>query len=304
MIELNIYVIIFLIVATIFAELVDSSLGMMYGTLLSPILIAIGFSTTSVVPAILISQAVGGIVGTISHHKYKNADFHFNTKHTKIVLAVVISGLTATAIGVYAATNIPSWVLKSYIGVLVVFMGVLCIFPLYYTFKWWKIYLIGFVSSFNKSFSGGGFGPLTSTGKILAGVDAKVSVATTTYAEAPICIVGWILWYLSEGQTMVLWFPLVLIAGAIIGGAIGPYITSKINTKYLKIIVGVLAIISGLYVCWQVVSGFNQTFSDMLLSFISKNFWGWKFYATSWYDLFTQNLTKIFENLIKNVLGW
>ncbi len=139
MFELSIYIVMFLIALAFLAELIDSSLGMMYGTLLSPILIAIGFNPTSVIPAILISQAMGGIVGTISHHRYRNADFHFNTKHTKIVLSMVISGLTATAIGVYAATNIPSWILKSYIGILVVFMGTLCIFPLYYTFKWWKI---------------------------------------------------------------------------------------------------------------------------------------------------------------------
>jgi uncharacterized membrane protein YfcA len=276
----------------------------MYGTLLSPILIAIGFNPIAVVPAILISQAVGGVMGTIFHHKRKNADFRLNSKHFRIVLAVVLSGLLATAIGVYAASNIPSWLLKSYIGVLVIFMGVLCIFPLMYTFKWWKLYLIGFVSSFNKSFSGGGFGPITSAGKILAGVDAKVSVATTTYAEAPICMIGWILWYIAEGSTMVLWFPLVLIIGAAIGGAVGPYITSKINTKWLKIIVGVLAIISGLYICWQVVSGFNQTFSDMLLSFVSKNFWGWKFYATSWYDLFSQSLTKTIEDWLKSLMPW
>ena len=276
----------------------------MYGTLLSPILIAAGFSPLAVVPAILISQAAGGAMGTFFHHKRKNADFRFNSKHTKIALAVILSGLLATTIGVYAATNIPSWLLKSYIGVLVIFMGVLCIFPLYYSFKWWKIGLIGFVSAFNKSFSGGGFGPLTSTGKILAGVEAKVSIATTTYAEVPICIIGWILWYLTEGSAMVLWFPLVLIIGAAIGGAAGPYITRKINTKWLKIIIGVLAIISGLYVCWQVVTGFNQTFSDMLLSFISKNFWGWKFYATNWFDLFSQSLTKSIEDWVKSLIPW
>ena len=71
-------------------EIVDTSLGMMYGTLLSPIFIGYGFEPLVIIPAILISQAVGDISGTMSHQKFKNADFRGLTTDTKIVLAMVI----------------------------------------------------------------------------------------------------------------------------------------------------------------------------------------------------------------------
>ena len=56
-------------------ESIDSGIGMMYGTLLSPLLIIIGFSPTVVVPSILLSQAVGGFAATFHHNKFKNASF-------------------------------------------------------------------------------------------------------------------------------------------------------------------------------------------------------------------------------------
>ncbi len=42
----------------------DSFLGMMYGTVLSPLLILAGYNAKTVVPAILISQAAGGFVAS------------------------------------------------------------------------------------------------------------------------------------------------------------------------------------------------------------------------------------------------
>ena len=76
-------------------ELIDASLDMMYGTLLSPILIIMGFDARVVVPSILLSQALGGLMGTIRHNGYGHADFSGLTRDMKIVLAVVLPGLAA-----------------------------------------------------------------------------------------------------------------------------------------------------------------------------------------------------------------
>jgi uncharacterized protein len=228
-------------------ELIDSALGMMYGTILSPVLLLLGFSPQVVVPSVVFSQAIGGFIATIRHNKLKNSDFSGLTRDTKVVLAVVIPGLLACALGVYFALNIPSFWYNLYLGILVITMGFLCIRPIMYKFEWWKIYLVGIIASINKAMSGGGFGPVTSTGKILGGMDAKVSVATTTFAEVPICIASFIIWWILKGS--VDWYlPALLSVASAVGGLIGPYITFKFDTKWLKIIVGGLAIVSGLLV--------------------------------------------------------
>ena len=227
-------------------EIVDSGLGMMYGTLLSPLLILMGYSPKLVVPSILISQAVGGATGSIGHHIRKNANFKGLTRDMKISLSIIVPGLLACVAGAFAGKVIPTIYMKSYISILVIAMGILCLRPIYYAFSWKKMFGIGLLSGFNKAFSGGGFGPVTSTGKILGGVDPKVSVGTTTLAEVPICLFSFLLWYIIGGK-LDWWFALALCVGSLIGGIIGPVITAKMNTKILRYIVGALAVVSGIW---------------------------------------------------------
>lgn len=250
--EMIIKICLFIILLAFIMEVIDSSLGMMYGTLLSPILIGMGYDPLVVVPAILLSQAMGGIGGTLMHHKVRNADFNGLTRDTKIALAMIIPGLLVVGIGVFVALNLPKIYVKTYIGILVIVMSGLCISQIRYKFAWWKHYLVGTLAAFNKALTGGGFGPVTSTGGIIGGLKAKVSIATTTLAEVCICLAAFIV-YLFVAK--IDWtFVLLLSIGAIFGGIIGPYFCSKISHKLLRKIIGVFGILSGLWLLWKVWS--------------------------------------------------
>jgi hypothetical protein len=117
--------IILILIVTIFCEFIDSSLGMMYGTILSPVLIIAGYDPKLVVPTILISQAIGGVVATYRHHKLNNATiFKKDSKDFKITLLISSLGVIATLIGAYiGASIIPSNWLKNYIGILCLIIG-------------------------------------------------------------------------------------------------------------------------------------------------------------------------------------
>jgi len=241
-----------MILLALVMEIVDSSLGMMYGTLLSPILIGYGFGPLFVVPAILISQAVGGIGGTISHQKFKNADFNGFTKDTKIVLAMVIPGLLVVVVGVFAATNLSSLWVKTYIGILVIIMSVLCLSPLKYKFAWWKHYAVGILAAFNKALSGGGFGPVTSTGDIIGGLKSKVSIATTTFAEVCICLGAFVVYIFFVGNLNIV-IAFALCIGTVVGGIVGPYISSRVSHHRLRKCIGILGIASGIWLLWRIM---------------------------------------------------
>ncbi len=249
---LPIELIVVLIIMALIMETVDSSLGMMYGTLLSPILIGYGFEPVVVVPAILVSQALGGVGGTISHHKFKNADFRGLSKDTKVALAIVIPGLAVVIIGVLAALNLPGLWVKTYIGILVIVMSMLCLSPIRYKFAWWKHYVVGVLAAFNKALTGGGFGPVTSTGGIIGGLEARMSIAVTTFAEVCICSAAFVVYMFFSGKfDTVLTLP--LCAGAIIGGIIGPYISSRVSHRLLRKCIGVIGIVSGIWLLWRVL---------------------------------------------------
>ncbi len=74
---------ILLIAAGLGAELLDASLGMLYGTILSPVLIIAGYDPLVVVPSILLTQAVAGVVAPVGHQRLRNADFSIDNAAIK-----------------------------------------------------------------------------------------------------------------------------------------------------------------------------------------------------------------------------
>jgi len=154
-VELALSIIFALIIGAFICEFIDSSLGMMYGTILNPVLIISGFDPLIVVPSILLSQAMGGIIAAVFHHRFENVIFHLTSEDSRTVYVITILGVIATIISVFVAVNIPKWALKTYIGVLVLCMGIVLLFKAKFDFSWRRIFIIGLISAFNKGISGG-----------------------------------------------------------------------------------------------------------------------------------------------------
>jgi len=250
--ELSFISIFGLIAGALLCELIDSSLGMLYGTILSPVLIIAGFNPFWVVPSILLSQAVGGLTASVFHHRLKNADLSFKNKKPsddlRVTLLITSLGILAAIAAALIAVNIPKIVLKSYIGILVVLMGIIVISKVNFKFSWKKIVGIGILSAINKAISGGGFGPIVTAGQIVSGRQSKNSIGATTLAEAPICIAAFLVYLFTQGISN--WnFVLVLCLGAFGGAVLGPFFTARFKSnEKLKIILGILTLVLGLFV--------------------------------------------------------
>lgn len=266
---MSIEVFILIIFGAIICEFIDSSMGMLYGTILSPVLILVGFEPILVVPAILFSQAMGGFTATIFHHRLKNADFSLKSKNPKLIIKKILKvgwvetfrrgttidfktffcitglGIIATIFAAIIAINIPKAILKAYIGILVLVMGILIVSGIKFKFSWKKILAIGALSALNKGLSGGGFGPVVTAGQIISERDGKSSVGTTTFAEVPICITGFLTYVLIKGiSDWKLIFSLSI--GAVIGATFGPFFTARFKSdKKLKMILGILVAVLG-----------------------------------------------------------
>lgn len=240
-------------------ELIDSSLGMLYGTILSPLLIIMGYEPLIVVPSILLSQAVGSLVASWRHHRFKNIDIYEKkgekklSEDSKVILLIAVSGIITTIFAAFIAISIPKQILKIYIGVLVLVMGIILLIKTKYKFSWNKIFIVGLISAFNKSLSGGGFGPVVTTGQIISGRSAKKSIAATLFSETPICIAGFLTYVIFNGLhdwNLVLYTSI----GAVLAAYVGPYITTKIRSeKILVLILGIIVTLLGIWTILQTV---------------------------------------------------
>lgn len=243
----------YLTMAALIMEFIDSSLGMMYGTVLSPFLIIMNYNAKDVVPSILISQAIGGFIASWRHHRYKNGNFNSGATDRHIAETIIWFGVFACVIGVFVSVSISPKVLNTYIGLLVSVIGLLILCGGSLILTNGKIYLLGFISAFNKALSGGGFGPLVAGGQLVFRDRCeKGAIASTDFAEAPICLFGFLLWVCFKG------FPpltllLSLSAGSAIGGFYGPLWLSKIaNRNKLKKALGLLVLLEGAWVLYKV----------------------------------------------------
>lgn len=69
-------------------EFIDSSVSMGYGTILSPVLIILGFNPFVAIPAVLLSQAIGGFTASVFHHQLDNANVNRGSRDLKIVMII------------------------------------------------------------------------------------------------------------------------------------------------------------------------------------------------------------------------
>ena len=260
----------FIILIAFAAEYTDSTLGMGYGTSLTPILLLLGFSPLEVVPAVLLSELITGLLAGFTHHSLGNVNFRPKTMspakiirgirtfgfsesyrrglpiHLRIVILIALCSIAGTITAVYLALSIPAFYVKLYIGLLIVAVGLFILFrkPDEGGFSWRKITLLGLLASFNKGMSGGGYGPVVTGGQILSGVNSKNAVAVTSMAEGLTCLVG-VLTYLA-GTSAINWklAPYLLI-GAVVSVPLSALTVKVMKTGLLHTVIGIITVFLG-----------------------------------------------------------
>jgi uncharacterized membrane protein YfcA len=239
---------VFIIILAFICEYIDSSLGMGYGTTLSPLLLIMGYNPLQVVPAILLSELFSGLSAAFFHHKFKNANFKIGTADLKIAFVMAGCSIFGALAAVFIALKLQTFYIKLYIGLLVFSMGLLILATLNRKFKfsWRKIVSLGLIAAFNKGMSGGGYGPIVTSGQILSGVKSKNAIGVTSLAEGLTCLVGVITYLIYTDHTIEWVLAPSLVLGAILSVPFAAYTVKKFKGGYLKLIVGIATLILGL----------------------------------------------------------
>ena len=270
MFELSLGIGIVIVVVAFAAEYVDSTLGMGYGTALTPLLLLFGFEPLEVVPAVLLSELFTGLLAAAMHHAVGNVDLkpkstnarHVLKKvqelgvaesfrrgiplHLKVALMLALLSIAGTVAAVFLAISLPKFYLKLYIGLLVLAMGVVILATMnkQYGFSWRKIAFLGLVASFNKGMSGGGYGPVVTGGQLLAGVEGKNAIGITSLAEGLTCAVGLTAYVLTKRVADWTLAP-YLVIGAVLSVPLSAYTVKRIRVRGLRAIIGIVTLLLG-----------------------------------------------------------
>ncbi len=238
---------ILLIFVAFLLEYMDSTLGMGYGTTLTPVLLLMGFEPLQIIPAALLSQLTAGFLAAGMHHSVGNVDFKRHPYHLKIALFLGILSALGAIFAVVAVLNLPPFYVKLYIGIIVAAMGIIIIWKRNHqtSFSWKKIAGLGVLASFNKGISGGGYGPLVVTGQMFSGIGGKSAVAIASLAEGLTCLVA-ISFYLISGVAIDWSLAPFLVVGAVFSAPMSAHTLKRIKEKRLTLFIGAATITLGI----------------------------------------------------------
>jgi uncharacterized membrane protein YfcA len=247
-------------------ESMDSMAGMGFGTALSPLLFLLGYTPLQVVPTILISEAITGAIDTFFDHEFKNVQYSFRPLNdaTKIGLIIAFFGCLAIFTSIllgYFAISFPDIVIKIYVAVLVIFMGVSGLIRVKLRkIKFTKTHpglMIGFsaLAGFNKGIGGGGYGPVITMGQIFSGVYEKSATAIVSFSESIVSIVGILTFFLITfaGVNVDLILLPSIFTGGFLAALSAPYLVRIIPNKIWKYFIPLYAFGIGIYLFLQIL---------------------------------------------------
>ena len=236
----------FLIIPAFLTAVIDIVFGMGFGLTMTPILLLMGYAPHQIVPALLFSSMLGNLVSPFFHHKFKNVDFSLCSRHFNMSVLIGILGVVGSFVGASVSIGISDFYLSLYIGLLITALGLFLLLnkKLRASFSWLKLAFLSLFGSFNKGISGSGFGPITTTGMIVMGVDEKVAVSIQTFSELFVSIAGFLTFALAGSQ--IAWNLLLpLSIGVVLSTPLAAFVVHKFESRKLRTAIAIVTVVLG-----------------------------------------------------------
>ncbi|MDW8002739.1 MAG: sulfite exporter TauE/SafE family protein [Deltaproteobacteria bacterium] len=245
------FVFLLTLILAFLAEYVDASLGMGFGTTLGPLLLILGFAPSEIIPSLIVAQFISNICAVIFHHRFGNVDLRFGSAQLKVALILSGTGVFGSLVAVLLSRFIGNEGIKSYMALSVVMFGFYLLFKTLFNrktvmiFSWGKIIGLGLFAAFNKGLTGGGYGPIITSGQILTGISGKSAVGVTAFSEAVTCVAA-VLAYLHSGSLPESWLLFGVSLGSVISVPFSALTVRKLPDVLIRTAIGLFSIIIGL----------------------------------------------------------
>ncbi|MFE3974032.1 MULTISPECIES: sulfite exporter TauE/SafE family protein [unclassified Peribacillus] len=226
------------------AQLIDGSLGMAYGVTSTSLLLTFGIAPAVASASVHLAEVVTTAASGISHLKFGNVD-------RQALFKLIIPGSVGAFAGACFLSNLPGDVIKPYISIFLLFLGVYVLFRFLKTsqkinekksinLSRKKSIALGLIAGFADATGGGGWGPIT-TPVLLSqeGVPARKVVGTVDTSEFAIAVSATLGFLIALGWQEVNWFWVIsLMVGGIIAAPIAAWIVTKLPSYLLGVLVG------------------------------------------------------------------
>ncbi len=226
------------------AQLIDGSLGMAYGVTSTSMLLTFGITPAVASASVHLAEVVTAAASGVSHIKFGNVD-------RQAFIKLIIPGSIGAFVGACFLSNLPGDVVKPYISIFLLILGVYVLFRFLFMFHTLtesksidltrkKSIFLGLVAGFADATGGGGWGPIT-TPVLLSkkGVSARKVVGTVDTSEFAVAVSATLGFLIALGWEEVNWYWVIfLMLGGIIAAPIAAWLVTKLPSYLLGVLVG------------------------------------------------------------------
>lgn len=232
------------ILAGFTAQMIDGALGMAYGVTATSFLLSFGVSPAASSASVHASEVFTSGVSGLMHLKFGNVN-------NKLFKSLLIPGVIGAILGAYILSSFEqyNYVIKPLVSGYTLILGLIIIFKALkkdnIRQKIKRIFPLAAVGGFLDSIGGGGWGPIVSSTLIARGRNPRYTIGSVNLAEFFITLASSLTFITIIGLTH--WAIILgLIIGGVIAAPIAAYISNKIPTKSIMILVGIVVIILSL----------------------------------------------------------
>jgi hypothetical protein len=223
------------------AQMIDGSLGMGYGIILSIILSAMGLPPIRVSASVHVAKFFATGVSGFSHFKFGNVD-------RSLVLRLALGGVLGGILGSLILKNVPGEIIQPFIAFYLAGMGLVIIYKARHKAEprdeLGRVTPLGLVGGFCDAIGGGGWGAIVTSGLLVKGKNPRLAIGSVSLAEffVSVTIIGLLI---SEAPQLLT--QLQIIAGLVIGSGLAAplaaYVCGRVAVRPLMLAVGSLIIL-------------------------------------------------------------
>ena len=224
------------------AQTVDGALGMAYGITSTSFLLATGSTPAVASASVHIAEVFTTGVSGIAHVKLGNVN-------RSLFLRLLIPGMLGASTGAWTVSTVDADIIKPFISVYLFLMGLYIVSKIFRTIQVRKeapkhVAKLGLLGGYVDAVGGGGWGPVVTTTLVGTGQDPRTTIGSVNLAEFFLTFISASVFAVLIDETP---WPTVagLVAGGLFAAPFAAYLTKRLHTKALLLIVGsVISLIS------------------------------------------------------------
>lgn len=228
-----------------FAQVIDGALGMAYGITATTFLLSAGASPAAASASVHIAEVFTTGLSGISHVKLGNVN-------KSLFMRLLLPGIIGAILGAVLITQFDGKVLKPYISVYLLLMGLYILSKAYRHVQQQRkepkhVAKLALFGGFVDAAGGGGWGPVVTSSLLGSGSDPRTTIGTVNFAEFFLTISSATSFILLAGEPSTWMMVAGLVFGGLFAAPFAALLCKKLSARTLLTIVGCLIVLISSY---------------------------------------------------------